>query len=63
MNLVVGATGRVSKRTVDELLSLGRPVRVLVRSAEKAAPFAARGCEIAVGDVTNRASLEAAVRA
>ncbi len=62
MNLVVGATGRVGRAVVDELLRLGKPVRVLVRSPEKGAPFAARGCEIAVGDVTNRGSLETAVR-
>ncbi len=62
MNLVIGATGRVGRAVADELLRSGRPVRVLVRSAEKGAALAARGCEIAVGDVTNRASLEAALR-
>ncbi len=62
MDLVIGATGRVGSAAVDALLAMKRPVRVLVRSKEKGAPHAQKGCEVVVGDVTDRASLDAAVK-
>lgn len=50
MILVTGATGKTGGHTVRNLLARGAPVRALVRNAEKAAPLAERGVELAVGD-------------
>ncbi len=55
MILVSGATGTNGRAIVERLLALGAPVRVLVRSPDKAASFP--GAEIAVGDLADPASL------
>lgn len=47
--LVVGATGYVGGRVVDELLARDRPVRALVRPATDADRLASLGVEIARG--------------
>jgi nucleoside-diphosphate-sugar epimerase len=59
--LVTGATGFLGRRLVDRLLRDGSRVRVLVRSAPRAASLAERGAEIVVGDITDRARVSAAV--
>ena len=55
--LVAGATGRTGQQVVQQLLDQGYPVRVLARSAEKAEGMFGDSVEIAVGDVTDPASL------
>ncbi len=60
MILVTGGTGFVGPKIVHELRAQGRDVRCLVRDPQKAGPLEAWGCELVEGDVTDRASLEAA---
>jgi uncharacterized protein YbjT (DUF2867 family) len=55
--LVIGATGRVGRLVVDELLRAGVPVRALTRRPENAALPA--GAEVVAGDLTVPASLDA----
>ncbi|MDT3397735.1 NAD(P)-dependent oxidoreductase [Streptomyces sp. B1866] len=62
--LVTGATGRVGRRLVPRLLAWRRPgdgVRVLVRDAERGAPFASLGAEVAVGDLRDYGDARAAL--
>jgi uncharacterized protein YbjT (DUF2867 family) len=58
--LVTGATGRVGRLVVDELLRAGAPVRALTRRPERAALPA--GVEVVAGDLTAPASLEPALQ-
>jgi len=60
--LVTGATGLVGYGIVKELLRRGQPVRALVRDAERARSVLPGGVELAIGDITDPASLGAAVR-
>lgn len=63
MVLVAGATGLVGGEVCRLLRAAGTPVRALVRptaSMEKVGALAAIGCEVATGDVRDRASLDAA---
>lgn len=65
MNLVVGATGVLGGEICSRLARAGRPVRALVRkssSSEKVEALASQGIELAWGDLTDRASLDAACR-
>ncbi|MGW1994902.1 SDR family oxidoreductase [Embleya sp. NPDC001921] len=62
MILVTGGTGRVGTELVRVLTGLGAAVRVLTRAASKAEPARARGAEVAVGDMNDPQSLEAALR-
>ena len=55
--LVTGATGFVGGYLTRALLGRGDSVRVLSRTAERAAPLAAAGAEIRAGDVGEPASL------
>ena len=61
--LVTGATGHQGGAAVRHLLADGWRVRALVRDAEKPASraLADAGIELVVGDLTDRASLDAAV--
>jgi hypothetical protein len=61
MILLVGATGLVGSATLRQLTARGVPVRVLVRSAEKASTLAGRGVETVIGDLEQPASLDAAL--
>jgi nucleoside-diphosphate-sugar epimerase len=61
LNLVTGATGFLGSHLVDRLLAGGHQVRALARTAAKAEPLRERGIEIALGDVTEPASLVDAV--
>jgi uncharacterized protein YbjT (DUF2867 family) len=58
--LVTGATSRVGRLVVDELLRAGVPVRALTRQPANAALPA--GAEVVAGDLTAPASLDAALR-
>jgi uncharacterized protein YbjT (DUF2867 family) len=59
--LVTGATGFVGGHVAHELRSRDLPVRCLVRDRRKAAKLAAWGCELVEGDLTDPASVRAAV--
>jgi uncharacterized protein YbjT (DUF2867 family) len=63
--LVTGAAGFVGNNVVRRLVEMGRPVRAMVRDADKAAMRLADikdRVEIVTGDVTNRASLPPLMR-
>jgi nucleoside-diphosphate-sugar epimerase len=59
--LVAGATGKTGQWVVRRLLHYGISVRVLVRSAEKAAMFGDR-VEVAAGHIQNTGEIAAAVK-
>jgi uncharacterized protein YbjT (DUF2867 family) len=59
--LVVGATGSLGGKVVDELLKLGKNVRALVRPTTDASRLEKRGVEIARGDMLDLDSLVAAM--
>src|SRR5215212_5006276 len=59
MVLVTGATGRVGRLVMDELLRAGVPVRALTRRPEHAA--LPGGVEVVAGDLTVPASLDPAL--
>jgi uncharacterized protein YbjT (DUF2867 family) len=62
MYLVTGATGRTGGATARALLAQGKKVRVLARDARKAELLAKAGAEVALGDLGDPASLDAACR-
>lgn len=63
--LVTGATGYVGSHAAAELVRSGHEVRVLVRSRERVAtslgPFGVSVPDVAVGDITDATSVEAAL--
>ena len=59
--LVTGATGRVGRIVIDELLSAGVPVRALTRRAAAASTLPAK-VEVFIGDLTVPESLDDALR-
>src|SRR5438046_9627486 len=59
--LVVGGTGDLGGRVVDALLERGKRVRALVREGTDPSRLAAKGVEIARGDMLDPASLERAM--
>ena len=61
MILVTGATGKVGSEVAKQLAARGQAVRVLARSPEKARALFSAGVEIARGDLTDAASLDAAL--
>ena len=64
MFAVTGITGQVGTRVAETLLEAGEPVRAVVRSADKGAAWAARGCEVAVvRDAEDEDALAAALAA
>ena len=58
--LVYGATGQQGGPVARQLLAAGRRTRVLTRHPEKAEPLGEAGAEVALGDLGEPASLEAA---
>jgi NADH dehydrogenase len=58
--LVTGASGFVGRHVVRELAGAGERVRALIRGQKAAAALDGVACELAVGDVTDAASLAAA---
>lgn len=58
---VVGATGNTGRATVKELSALGEHPVCVVRNAEKAREVLGADATIAIADVDDRASLEAAL--
>lgn len=57
MILIVGGTGSLGSATTRRLLAKGRPVRVMTRGPEKAAPLRELGAEVVQGDLLDGASL------
>jgi uncharacterized protein YbjT (DUF2867 family) len=62
MILVVGATGVLGGMITRALLASGNNVRILVREGSNYAPLVAAGATPAIGDLKERASLDAACR-
>lgn len=60
MFVVTGATGHTGSAAAEALLAKGERVRVVVRSAEKGAAWAARGAEVAVAEIGDADSLASA---
>src|SRR5262249_43763378 len=57
MFVVAGCTGHVGSVVAKELLAKKQKVRVLVRDAQKGAPWSKQGAEVAVGSLTDQAAL------
>jgi NAD(P)H dehydrogenase (quinone) len=57
MYVVTGITGQVGSVVAETLLAARLPVRAVVRSSEKGAPWAAKGCEIAIAEITDTDAL------
>ncbi|MEE9380889.1 MAG: SDR family NAD(P)-dependent oxidoreductase [Hyphomonadaceae bacterium] len=60
--LVTGATGTIGNAVAHQLIAKGRAVRCLVRSPEAARTVVPKGVELVRGDVTDPASIEAAMQ-
>jgi len=60
MYAITGITGKVGGALARTLLAAGLPVRAVVRDVERAAPWAALGCEIAQARMDDGAALAAA---
>ena len=60
MFAVTGVTGKVGGAVARALRDAGLPVRAVVRDAAKGAPWAARGCNVAVADLDEVPPLAAA---
>jgi uncharacterized protein YbjT (DUF2867 family) len=57
MFVVIGATGNTGSAVAETLLSRKQPVRIVVRSADKAASWKAKGAEIAVASLDDVSAL------
>jgi NAD(P)H dehydrogenase (quinone) len=57
MYAITGISGQVGGAVARALLSAGHAVRAVVRSAEKGAPWATLGCEIAIATNTDVAAM------
>ena len=57
MFAITGITGQVAAAAARALLAAGEQVRAVLRDQSKAAPWAARGCEVAVAEMTDAAGL------
>jgi uncharacterized protein YbjT (DUF2867 family) len=62
MFVITGATGRTGSVAAEALLSAGKSVRAVVRSASKAERLKALGAEVFVADLGDPAALGRAVR-
>jgi uncharacterized protein YbjT (DUF2867 family) len=61
MILVTGGSGFVGPKIVHRLRAEGKDVRCLVRDRRRGRQLETWGCDLAVGDVTDRGSLDAAL--
>ena len=62
MILLTGVTGKTGGATAKALLGKGVPLRAIVRNAEKAAALKDAGVDLVVGDVTDKAVIDKALR-
>jgi uncharacterized protein YbjT (DUF2867 family) len=53
MYVITGATGNIGSKLIEIMLSKGRKVRAVGRSADKLKPFADKGAEAAAGDLSD----------
>ncbi len=60
MFIVLGATGHTGSVVAETLLAHGQPVRVIVRSIDKGAPWKAKGAEVAVATYDNTKAIHKA---
>jgi uncharacterized protein YbjT (DUF2867 family) len=60
MYAITGITGKVGGEIARHLIGQGESVRAVVRNRDKAADWAAMGCDIAVADMANAEELAAA---
>ncbi len=60
MFAITGITGQVGGALAQQLIDAGHAVRAVVRNAQKAAPWAARGCEVALADMHDSVALQRA---
>lgn len=60
MYAITGITGQVGGAMARSLLAANAPVRAVVRNPDKGRPWAAKGCEIAIAEMEDGASLAAA---
>jgi uncharacterized protein YbjT (DUF2867 family) len=58
---VFGASGRTGAAAADALLRAGQPVRVVLRNPAHGEPWATRGAEVVVADLTDLASMTRAL--
>lgn len=61
MYVIAGVTGRTGSVVASTLLAAGKQVRVLVRDRAKGEPWAARGADVAVATMEDRAALATAL--
>src|SRR5271154_6652621 len=62
MYVITGITGRVGGELARTLLAAGRPIRAVVRHTDKGHSWSERGCEVAVAEMQDAASLSAAFK-
>jgi NAD(P)H dehydrogenase (quinone) len=62
MYAITGITGKVGGALARALLADGQPVRAVVRAADKGHTWAERGCEVALAEMKDAASLTAAFK-
>lgn len=62
MNLVTGATGLLGSHICQQLVTRGQPVRALARNSSDTSFLESLDVELSRGDVTDRASLSAAMK-
>jgi uncharacterized protein YbjT (DUF2867 family) len=63
MYAIMGVTGQIGGVVASTLLAARLPVRAVVRDASKGRAWADRGCELALANIEDAASLTAAFRA
>jgi uncharacterized protein YbjT (DUF2867 family) len=57
MYAITGISGKVGGAVAEALLQAGLPVRAVLRNPANAAAWAARGCDVAIADMTDAAAL------
>ncbi len=62
MFVLLGSNGNITSKAAKILLSQGKPVRVVGRSAQSLAALKAAGAEVAIGDLTDVTFLAGALR-
>lgn len=62
MYAIAGVSGHTGAVVANTLLAAGKPVRVIVRDAAKGAEWSAKGAEVAVASLDDRAALARALR-
>lgn len=62
MFVIFGASGKAGRVTAAALRRAGQPVRAVVRHVRQGESLAEMGCEIALADLTDPASVAAAIR-